>query len=122
MVKKAPSILYTPEQAARLDRSQLASLGSSALAELDIAASAAAAAAGGAASSHASANFFASFEPSLIGNGAAGTLSGPRELLTSAFIIRYYNLTGSDIGARLGHSAGLRRLEHSRGSVCGIEL
>ena len=109
MVKKAPSILYTPEQAARLDRSQLASLGSAALAELDIAASSS-----GSASSHVSANFFASFEPALIGTGAAGTLSGPREHLTSADISALDSMLELLLRALrpyILHRAGLKLLE-----------
>lgn len=72
---RVPTLLYSAEQAAALDRAQLASLGASALIELDGVASAGGTAAVG---------FFAAFEPSLVGSGAAGTLSGPRELLTPA--------------------------------------
>ena len=105
MVKKAPSILYTPEQAASLDRAQLASLGASALAELDMAA---AASAGG------PSNFFTSFEPTLVGNGAAGTLSGPRELLTAGDVAQLDELLESLLRAlrpHVLHRAGLKLLE-----------
>ena len=67
MKKGPPSLIYTGGEARDLDRHQLASLGSSALIELDAAASGAA--------------HFSSFEPTLIGTGAAGALNGPRSLL-----------------------------------------
>ena len=72
--RKAPSILYAPEVAAKLDRAQLASLGSTALAELDVAATMS-----DGPDNHA--NYFTSFEAFLVGKGTAGTPAGPRELL-----------------------------------------
>ena len=104
MPKRVASLLYTPEQAAALDRSQLASLGSSALIELDTAA----------AVTTSSATRFSSFVPLLVGSGAAGSLSGPRELLTETDVtLLNSHLDGLMRALRpyVLHRAGLKCLE-----------
>ena len=100
-----PSLLYTPEQAAAHDRSQLSSLGASALVELDAVAVAAGSAPPG---------FFAGFEATLVGSGFAGTLSGPRELLAPSDVAAL-DATLEKLLAALRphvlHRAGLKLLE-----------
>ena len=102
-MKKPSSLLYTPSQAAALDRTQLSSLGASALIELEALASAAG-----------TPGVFSSFDAALVGNGAAGTLSGPRELLTPPDIARLHAVLDSVLLAlrpHVLHRAGLKLLE-----------
>lgn len=75
------SLLYSTVQAG-LDRTTLSSLGASALIELDLISKASdTISAAATAPVTIAPGFFASFEPSIVGAGLAGTLSGPRDLL-----------------------------------------
>ena len=97
---RTPSLLYTAEQAAEVDREILNSLGTSALIELDVLAEGAAA--------------FSSFERDLVGTGAAGSLSGPRALLTPPDVERLDAMLDQLLAAlrpHVLHRAGLKLLE-----------
>ena len=94
--------MMSSQGAAQLDRTTLASLGMSALIELDAVAGCVGAP-----------GFFLSFEP-LVGKGLAGSLSGPRDLLVSSSVAELdAALEALLIALRpyLLHRAGLKLLD-----------